>query len=92
MFRVFLNYHYTYCKVFHFSDRGIWVLSRFGKCSAPCVRSNYGLQQREMVCLTLNGEVMDQTHCGPLLKKTLKRECESTICATEWKSADWTAV
>nr|XP_047139579.1 hemicentin-1 [Hydra vulgaris] len=70
--------------------RGVWTSSSFSECSKPCVRSNYGIQQREIICFSFKGEVMDHAYCNPLLKISLQRECESAICATEWKTSDWT--
>lgn len=93
-----LMQHFLYQKcweMFIFSiktDSGVWVASAYGKCTAPCSRSNFGVQKRNVNCMGYGGRPISESNCNGFKKPTNIKECASTECTTEWKTGPWSQV
>lgn len=86
------NANIQFTKPSYFLDTGTWVVSNYGMCGPPCVRVDYGEQQRNVSCLTYGGKITHGAFCGAHLKPKENRECPTMQCTTMWKTGMWSEV
>ncbi|KAM9953421.1 hypothetical protein ACTFIR_008489 [Dictyostelium discoideum] len=75
----------TDCKV----DIGTWkVMGNWSDCDQIC---GSGLQIREVLCISINGELLDQERCNSHTKPPSERVCAVAKCQAEyhWDTSDW---
>ncbi|KAJ1351614.1 hypothetical protein KIN20_007699 [Parelaphostrongylus tenuis] len=56
-----------------------WEAGEWSECSkAPCVRNRVAKQRRDVRCLMVNGDVVDEKRCDRTQKPKSRKECENT--------------
>ncbi|VDL67684.1 unnamed protein product, partial [Nippostrongylus brasiliensis] len=57
--------------------------------TSPCLRNGIAKQRRDVRCVKLNREVVDEERCDKTQRPKSRKECDNDSCKAEWHASDW---